>query len=226
MTILTKPAPGHVALSDGRDGAIRKDSMVDGMTKGERTELGQLIRKQERVMKAAASERSAKLMAEFEQQMDETFSFNDDAVWKAAFDSAKEIMAEANRRIAARAAELGIPAEFAPSLAFGWMERGQNAAKSRREELRRIAKRKIEAMETEARTKIEGMSLGAQTEVITHGMKSDAARAFLEKMPSLDSLMPSVTQADIAKLLPAKRIDGQMLIEGRGQNALLDTANQ
>jgi hypothetical protein len=150
--------------------------MADSITKGERAELGQLIRKQERVMKAAATERSAKLIAEFEQQMDEQFSFNDDVVWKSAVDSAKEICAEANRQIAARSAQLGIPAEFAPSLSFWWNEKGQNAVKSRREELRRIAKRKIEAMETQARTKIEAMSLSAQTEVIAHGMKSEAAR--------------------------------------------------
>jgi len=183
-----------------------------GMSKGERTELGQLIRKQERVMKAAASERSAKLMAEFEQQMDETFSFNDDAIWKQAVDAAKEVMAQANRDIAARSTALGIPPEFAPSLSFWWNDKGQNAVKSRREELRRIAKRKIEASETEARTKIEAMSLSAQTEVIAHGMKSEAARVFLERMPSLDSLMPSVTQADISALLPVSRMGSQMLL--------------
>lgn len=188
--------------------------MAEGMTKGERTELGQLIRKQERVMKAAAAERSAKLMAEFEQQMDETFSFNDDAIWKQSVEAAKEIMAEANRCIAGRSAELGIPAEFAPSLSFWWNEKGQNAVKSRREELRRIAKRKIEAMETEAKTRIESMSLSAQTEVITHGMKSEAARTFLERMPSLDSLMPRVSQADITALLPGTRMGGaQALLE-------------
>jgi hypothetical protein len=187
--------------------------MADSITKGERAELGQLIRKQERVMKAAATERSAKLIAEFEQQMDEQFSFNDDVVWKSAVDSAKEICAEANRQIAARSAQLGIPAEFAPSLSFWWNEKGQNAVKSRREELRRIAKRKIEAMETQARTKIEAMSLSAQTEVIAHGMKSEAARGFLEKMPSLDSLMPSITQADISALLPATRMGNQGLLE-------------
>lgn len=188
-------------------------SVNEGMTKGERAELGQLIRKQERVMKAAASERSAKLIAEFEQQMDETFSFNDDAVWKQAFAAASEVMAEANRKIAARSAKLGIPKEFAPSLAFGWVERGQNAAKARRDELRRIAKRKIEAMETEARTKIEAMSLAAQTEVIAHGMNSKAAREFLERMPSLDSLMPRVSQKDVTALLPKTRAGDAALLE-------------
>ena len=36
------------------------------MTKGERTELGQLIRKREKVMKSQAQERSAALIAEFD----------------------------------------------------------------------------------------------------------------------------------------------------------------
>lgn len=183
-----------------------------GMTKGERAELGQLIRKQERVMKAAASERSAKLMAEFEQQMDEQFAFNSDEVWNQAVEEAKEQVAGANRRIAARCKKLGIPAEFAPSVSFHWHGQGQNAVKWRRDELRRIAKRKIEALETEARTKIEAMSLAAQTEVIAHGMKSEAARAFLERMPTLDTLMPRISQADVTALLPATRMDKQGLI--------------
>lgn len=191
--------------------------MTDKMTKGERSELGQLIRKQERVLKAAATERSAKLMAEFEQQMDEKFSFNDDEIWKKAVEAAKEAMAQANRQIAVRCAELGIPPEFSPSLTFWWNRNGQNAVASRRGELRRIAKRKIEAMETEARTKIETMSLAAQTEVIAHGMQSEAAKAFLERMPSLDTLMPRVVQADIDALLPATRMGSRQLLDGPDQ---------
>lgn len=187
--------------------------MTGGMTKGERAELGQLIRKQERVMKTAATERSAKLLAEFEQQMDEKFSFNDDAIWKQAVEAAKEQVAMANRRIARRCKDLGIPPEFSPSVSFYWNDQGQNAVDYRRAELRRIAKRKIEAMETEARTQIEKMSLAAQTEVIAHGMKSDAARAFLDKMPSLDTLMPHIDQAGIMALLPTTRMGNQSLLE-------------
>jgi vacuolar-type H+-ATPase subunit H len=178
------------------------------MTKGERSELTSLIRKREKVMKAAATERSAKLLAEFEQQMDEKYDFNSDEIWKKAVDVAKEVMSEANRKIAARSKKLGIPPEFSPSLIFYWNDSGQNAVRARRDELRRIAKRKIEGLEAETRTRIEAMSLAAQTEVVAHGIRSIAAREFLEKMPSLETLMPSVTQKDISALLPAKRMGG------------------
>jgi hypothetical protein len=55
------------------------------MTKGARTELGQLIRKRERVLRAAAEERGAELLAEFETQISTVYHYDDDAIWKAGF---------------------------------------------------------------------------------------------------------------------------------------------
>ena len=54
--------------------------MTATMTKGERAELGALIRKRERVMKAAARERSSQLIAEFDTQSAQIYSFDDDEV--------------------------------------------------------------------------------------------------------------------------------------------------
>jgi len=154
--------------------------MVDRMTKGERVELGQLIRKRERVMKSMTSERSAAMLLEFESQIAAIYSFDDDEVWKQAFEAAQKVVDEAKTSIANRCKELGIPKEFAPDIDLGWYGRGQNAVVSRRNELRRVAKAKIAVIEKEAVAKIERMSLEAQTEVISHGLQSEAAEVLGE----------------------------------------------
>lgn len=181
------------------------------MTKAERHDLTQLIKKRERVMKSQAQERSAALLAEFDAQSAKIHSYDDDAVWAEATRAAEVAIAEANTKVAERCRELGIPVEFAPRLGFYWEGRGHNAAASRRQELRQAAKSRIEAIEKEAATKIERMSLEAQTQVIARGLESDAAKTFLNTMPSLDALMPPVAIGEIQALVDAKRQERKRL---------------
>jgi len=170
------------------------------MTRSERVELGQLIRKRERVMKSQTMERAAFMLAEFDQQSAQLYSFDDDEVWAEATREAEKIVAESSEKIRRRCKKLGIPSEFAPFLSFGWMQRGQNAVAGRRAELRRMAKSRIDAIARETYAKIERLSLTAQTEVIANGMESVAARDFLEKMPSLELLMPKIDAKEIKQL--------------------------
>ena len=178
--------------------------MTASMTKSERAELGALIRKREKVMKTAARERSAQLLADFEAQSAKIYDFNDDDVWKEATRTAQLAAEQAKEAIAARCRELGIPPEFAPSVSFGWYGRGQNAVADRRAELRRAARAKIEQIEAEAITKIERLSLEAQTEIAMGGLESAAARAFLDRMPGVDALMPTINAGEIKSLVEAQ----------------------
>jgi hypothetical protein len=177
------------------------------MTKGERDQLLQLVKKRERVMRVKAQERSAALIAEFDAQSAKIHHWDEDAVWQRVHDEAKKAIEAAQIAIAARCQELGIPAEFAPGLNIYWHGRGHNAAADRRAELRRAAKSHVEAIEKEAMSKIEGMSLEAQTEIIAHGLESDAAKAFLESMPHIETLMPSLQVSEIQNLIEAKRAE-------------------
>ncbi len=170
------------------------------MTKSERVELGQLIRKRERVMKSMAAERAAAMLVEFESQCAAIYSFDQDEVWESAFKGAEKVVEEAEAVIAKRCKEMGIPREFAPGIHLDWYSRGQNAVASRRAELRRVAKAKIAAIERETVAKIERMSLEAQTEVISHGLESEAARGFLERMPTIEVLMPALNAAEIKQI--------------------------
>lgn len=184
---------------------------MGAMTKGERQELGQLIRKRERVMKSQAQERSALLLAEFDAQSAKIYSYDDDPVWQKVQAEAQLAIEAASAQIAERCREMGIPEEFAPGLSMFWHGRGHNAVSDRRAELRRAAKSRIEAMEKEAVTKIERMSLEAQTEVVSSGLESDAAKNFLSAMPSMDTLMPPVQIGEIQSLVETKRAERKQL---------------
>jgi hypothetical protein len=169
------------------------------INKGEREDLQRLIRQRERVLKSAAKQRSAELIADFENQMGSEFSFDDDAVWARAKEEAEAEIGRAKQRIAARCRELGIPDRFAPTLHLTWLHRGyDNALEKRRTELRRMARTKIEAIEQKAITEIEHSCLEAQTQLAVAGLSSENARTFVERLPGIEVLMPRLSFSEVA----------------------------
>lgn len=175
---------------------------VNRMTKGERSDLLSLIKKRERVMKTMAGERSAEMLAEFESQAAKIYSFNDDAVWQKAKEEAEEAVRAAQAAIESRCQLLGIPREFAPSISVQWYGRGENAFAGRMAELRRAAKTRIAAIEAEACSRIERMSLDAQADLLSQGLDTDAAHAFLAAAKAdMAALMPSLLVVDVEKMI-------------------------
>jgi hypothetical protein len=61
-----------------------------------------------------------------------------------------------------------------------------------------MAKSRIEALERTAMLEIERASLEAQTQLALEGLTSDAARAFVERLPNVENLMPALSFAEIA----------------------------
>lgn len=177
------------------------------MTKGERQELSALIRKREKVLKAQATERSAQLVAEFDAHLAKVYHWDDDPTWSEVKTRAEKAVAEAQDAIEKRCRELGIPAEFAPDLHIFWHGRGQNASRDRQTELRRAAKSRIGALEAEAASKIERLSLEAQTEIVRNGLQSKMAKAFLDAMPKLAEMMPSIQFGEIEALIETRKAD-------------------
>jgi hypothetical protein len=169
------------------------------MTKGEREDLQRLIKQRERVLKSAAKQRSAELLADFENQMGSEFSFDDDAVWTKATRDAEAEVARAKQHIAMRCRELGIPDQFAPTLTLSWASRGYgNSIETRKRELRGMAMTKIEAIESKAITEIELSCLQTQTELALAGLTSEGACGFLERLPAIETLMPRLSFAEVA----------------------------
>lgn len=176
------------------------------MTRREREDLAQLVRRREKVAKTTAAERSAELLADFEQQMATVYAAEDEA-WKDVTTRAKQLVAEADAEIAKRCRELGIPEDLRPGLSLGWYGRGQNASKERRAELRRVAQSRIAAMEKQARSEIERSSVEVQTQLLAGGLETDEARAFLESMPTAQALMPPLNATDLSKALPYRSVE-------------------
>ena len=178
--------------------------MSDVMTRSEIANLERLIRKQERVLKAATDQRAAELKADFEAKVTAQYSFDDDQVWKEAFKLARESVDAAQAEIAKRCEEIGIPAEFAPSIEYHWHSRGTNAVRQRRDELRRKADAEIEALKKSAPTQIEIWSLNAQTDLASRTLTSEAAKTFLDSMPATAELMPKLEYQQVHALLDDK----------------------
>lgn len=169
------------------------------MTRGEREDLQRLIRQREKVMKSAASQRSAELLADFENQLGAEYAFDDDAVWAEAKAIAEQEVIRAQQLVANRCGELGIPEEFAPSLNLVWYGRGPgNDAERRKAELRRMAKKRIEALESAAVVKIEVASVEAQSQLAMAGLTSEGAQQFFNALPKVESLMERLSFDELA----------------------------
>jgi hypothetical protein len=171
---------------------------MSDMTRTEREDLQRLIRQREKVLKSTAKLRSAELLADFENQMGQQYSFDQDEVWRKATEAADREVKKCQAQIEARCAELGIPQQFAPKLAYHWYSRGENAFKERRVELRKMATAQIEAIEKKAITEIELRSVEAQTQLAVAGLTSEAARSFVDKLPAIAVLMPKLSFAELA----------------------------
>jgi hypothetical protein len=170
------------------------------MTKQERSEILRVISGREKLAKKDVDARAMMLEAEFEKQISTEHKFDKDEVWRESVESAEKEVAEAQKRIDKRSKELGIPKRFAPKLGTYWLERGENLFKQRREELRRLAKAQIAAASVVAKNEIERLSQEAREEIVKSGL-GDKAKAVLESMPSVETLMPALKMREVERML-------------------------
>ena len=61
-----------------------------------------------------------------------------------------------------------------------------------------MATTQVEALERKAIVDIEMSSLAAHEQVVTAGLTSEAAKAFIETLPSVETLMPALSIAELA----------------------------
>jgi hypothetical protein len=169
------------------------------MTKGEVENLQRLVRQREKVLESTAKQRSAELLADFENNLGSEYSFDDDGVWQKAKELADREVRRAQKVVASRCRELGIPDRFAPSLRLIWCHRGHdNLVESRKRELRLMAQTAIEAIEQKAIVQIKLSCLEAQTQIATASLTSNVAKQIIESLPSVESLMPALSYEEMA----------------------------
>lgn len=186
---------------------------TDGMTRREREDLAALVRRREKVSKTGVKERTSQLTAQVEAQLAAIYP-EDDPRWKDITAEAQRAAQAADAAVAEKCRALGIPEQFRPGLSLFWHGRGENAMGSRRAELRQLAKRRIDALEKSAYAAIEARSVEVQTQLLAGGLESDAARAFLETMPTAEALMPVVVVEQLEQLANAGRKKPQSLWSG------------
>lgn len=175
--------------------------MTAVMTKGERDDLGRLIRRREKLAKSEARGRTGRLKAETEKQLGSIYTPDDDAVMSQLYTEAAASVKEAAARLKERCAELGIPPKFAPSIGLNWYGRGETCIKQRRDELRKMAYTELEARERDAVTQIERWSLESQEALILPTLTSEAAQRFFEALPNLDLVLPALGDAEMKLLV-------------------------
>jgi hypothetical protein len=180
------------------DGVLANEDKRKAMTKAEREELTRLIKARMKLGKQMADQRGAKLLADAEAQLAQQFKIND-PIWSDLTALAVQAVKDADAEIARRCEDLGIPAEFRPKLSVDWYSRGENMAKERRAELRRVAERRIEALIEQAKTAIEQHGLEGLTQLVSGALETAEAQAFLAALPTVETLMPKL---DVAKLGP------------------------
>ena len=174
------------------------------MTRQEREALAKLIRQRERLAKTGAAERSAVLLADFEQQADRMYAYDEDDVWRQAVLAAKEEVAKASVQISKRCSELGIPQPFAPTLSVVWHQQRASVGVERAK-MRQVAKRRIEQIEATARTAIERASVAAQEALLIGALTTESSRMFADTMPSVEELMPKLDMSVLQQALIEQR---------------------
>ncbi len=195
----------NITGGDGAHGNTDLAPVADAtMTKGDRDQLAGIVKMRARVAKSAVGQREAELTADFEQQL--ATRFDQRAThWAEATAVAEAAVADADRFVAERCAELGIPEEFRPSCRFWWQSRGENAEPTLRAELRKVAVARIAAIGKLAKHQIEQRQADALTALVAHTLDTSTGRAWLESIPSAEELMPVLALAELETEVPATR---------------------
>lgn len=165
---------------------------MSDMTRAERAELARVVRMRAKVARNGIEARKAELLADFETQVEAKYSF-DDAAWADITAAAKRAVEEADAKIAA----LGIPAEFRPELMTSWYRRGHNASKELMAELRKVAVARLDALAKTAKTLIDRAELDAATALVADGLETSEARAWLDRLPTVEAIMPRISLPEI-----------------------------
>jgi hypothetical protein len=186
--------------TDGRRRPDPAGGAEPTINRSDRDALLKYDRARVKARKEDAEAHGAYLIAQFEEQLAREFSFDEDATWKAAHEDASAAVEAARHAIAERCEQRGIPKWARPDLSVHWWERGENLTKRRREELRMVAQSRAAALVKTAKARIERDSVEFQGQLLAGALTTSAARALLDRLPSIESLMPPLDLAEF-KLL-------------------------
>jgi predicted nucleic acid-binding Zn ribbon protein len=138
----------------------------------------------------------------------------EDEAWADITAAADQAVKEADAAIARICRERGIPENFRPEIHLSWWERGENACKIRRAELRKVAQTQVAAIVKEAKVEIEREQERQLTQLAVTGLTSAEATAFLGNMPSAEALLPPLEALSLSS--------GEVVMLGEPQSVTAD----
>ena len=103
------------------------------------------------------------------------------------------MVAKANKEIEQRCADLEVPERLRPGLGLYWSPRGENGTAARRAELRKVAQSRVDAEAKKAKHHIDVAAQEVLERLMMGALESAEARAFLELMPTAESLMAPIS---------------------------------
>jgi hypothetical protein len=181
------------------------------LSRSETHDLSMIIKDRTKVLRAHAEAQAAACLADFERKLATIYSWDQDETWKKAVEVAEAEVQRARDVIRKRCEEVGVPQRFAPDLTLVWSGRGENALKSRRDELTRVAKTTIDAMVKGAITKIERQALDLRTQVVAMAILSSEAKLFLESLAPIEESMRVLDFAEVEHKLENEKTQMRQL---------------
>lgn len=169
------------------------------MTPQERQQLRQLIRLREQRAKRQVDAFADERLAQFEQEMATVYRADDER-WARVTAAVRRVEEEANAELRRICDAEGIKEDYAPMYYSGFSGRRVNADKDRRAELRRVAQTRVKADAKAAKVSVEAASAEVQERLLVGGLRTDEARALVETIPSVESLMPPLPTAEIIEI--------------------------
>jgi hypothetical protein len=178
-------------------------SNPERMTASERADLARVVRMRSKIAREDLQAAAAKQLAVAEAQLSRVYDARE-KYWADLTKVAQEKLQQLDDELARRCHELGIPPQFRPKLEASWYGRGENANKYRRAELRLVAKARIDAALRIAESKLVRHETELLEQIVRHALTTDAAKTFLDAMPTAEALLPTIDVSDLekAKALP------------------------
>jgi hypothetical protein len=186
------------------------------INKSELDAIGRALRANVKAAKAAIIALGPKLKAEFEVQLAVSYPASGDPVWAVALQELYEHYVHEQKVVDARCDELRIPVRFRPRLTPpGWLDSwrtGCSDFKDLRAEMRRLAGAQIDDMLKSRLAQLELESANIQFEIASHGCITDAAKEFLAKLPSVDTLIPPIKVSEVEALIEGRPTGGKLSV--------------
>lgn len=160
------------------------------ITKSERTELRSLIRQRFKVLRSQVEARRAELVVELEQHVAAKFA-EEDKRWADAMLLIDEAVREANRKANDVLRGLDIDAIDSSKEYTIVLNRGISKPATERNLLVRNGMKRIDAQVKAAYLQLDQQEADLLTRLVSNGLESDEARAFIGEIPTVSALVPA-----------------------------------